>query len=68
LDDNKSDDDNLTLAYVFLMKNDLFVNTEILRHGFSQLSIQVPNTKYKKLLREAYQEARREKRGYQGEL
>ena len=55
-----------TLAYVFLEDGTL-VNAEIVRQGFAHLQIRPPNTKYADLLREAYQEARREKRGLQGE-
>jgi len=54
-----------TLAYVFLLEDDTFVNSEILRQGYAQYQVRPPNTKYKKELREAYQEARREKRGLQ---
>lgn len=65
--DAESKDRNLeTLAYVFL-EDGTFVNAEILRQGFANLKIIPPNTKYAKLLRQAYQEAHREKRGLQGE-
>jgi endonuclease YncB( thermonuclease family) len=50
-----------------LLDNELFVNAEILRQGFAFLQIRPPNTKYSKELREAYTEARLEKRGLQGE-
>ncbi len=50
------------VAYVFL-KDDTFANAEILRQGFAMLSIRVPNTKYEEILRDAYKEARKEKRG-----
>ena len=53
-------------AYVFL-KDGTFANAEILRHGFAELNIVPPNTKYADKLREAYQEARKELRGLQGE-
>lgn len=66
-DSDKKDDDYKTLAYVFLMDNNTFVNVEILRQGFGYLQISPPNTKYAKQMREAYQEARKEMRGYQGE-
>jgi len=66
-DSNKKAENHATLAYVFLLENDLFVNTEILRHGYAHLQIRPPNTKYVKELREAYKEARAEKRGLQGE-
>jgi len=66
-DANKKTEDHATLAYVFLLEEDLFVNAEILRHGYAHLSIRPPNTKYAKELREAYREARAEQRGLQGE-
>lgn len=55
-----------TLAYVYL-KDGTFVNAEILRQGFAALSLEPPNIKHAPALRAAYQEARREKRGLQGE-
>ena len=69
-DASPRDDDFTTLAYVFLPKKDgqeIFVNEEILRQGFANLSIRPPNTKYEKKLRAAYQEAREQKRGLQGQ-
>ncbi len=66
-DAEKKDKDYKTLAYGFLLKNDMFINSEILRKGFSYLQIIPPNLKYAKKLRLAYQEARKEKRGMQGE-
>lgn len=66
-DSERKDDDYTTLAYVFLLKDDTFVNTEILRQGFADLAIRPPNTKYAQQLRSAYREAREEKRGLQGE-
>lgn len=64
--DAESKDRNFyNLAYVFLPDN-TFVNAEIVRQGFANLEIVPPNTKYADLLRQAYQEARREKRGLQG--
>jgi hypothetical protein len=66
-DANKLSEKNETLAYVFLLENDTFVNTEILRQGFAYLSIRPPNTKYADELRAAYKEARSEQRGLQGQ-
>jgi micrococcal nuclease len=66
LDVSSKDEDFRTLAYVFL-KDNTFVNAEIIRRGYAHLSIRPPNTKYADLLRDAYQEARSEKRGLQGE-
>ena len=52
-------------AYVFLPDGRM-ANAELLRQGFVYLKIRPPNLKYANQLREAYQEARREKRGLQG--
>ena len=67
LGEQSTDEHYHTLAYVFLTSSDMFVNAEILRQGFAYLRIQPPNLKYARQLREAYQEARREKRGVQNE-
>ncbi|MBF0479831.1 MAG: thermonuclease family protein [Candidatus Omnitrophica bacterium] len=67
LDALKTDDDFITLGYVFLLKNNIFVNVELLRNGYAEMQIRVPNTKYELKLRQAFQEARREQRGLQGE-
>ena len=56
------DDDGNTLGYVFLVDGTM-ANAEILRQGFAELRIQPPNVKYADQLREAYREARAEKRG-----
>ncbi len=68
-DSTKKDDDNYTLAYVFMEKagQERFINQEILRQGWSDLQVRPPNTKYRKELQAAYREARREKRGLQGQ-
>ena len=66
-DVEKNSEDHKTLAYVFLLENDTFVNAEILRHGFAYLSIHPPNMKYAEKLRKAYQEARAQQKGLQGE-
>jgi len=66
-DAEKIDEANTTLAYVFLIEDNTFVNTEILRHGFAHLHIRPPNSKYTSKLREAYKEARAEERGLQGQ-
>jgi len=66
-DSDKKAENYATYAYVFLLDDDTFVNTEILSQGFAHLQIRPPNTKYAKQLREAYKEARFEKRGLQGE-
>ncbi len=58
--------DGTIQGYAFL-KDGTFVNAEILRQGFSDLRIQPPNLKYASQLREAYRQARQEKRGIHGE-
>jgi len=65
LDVQKNSDDHNTLAYAFLIDEDIFVNEEILRQGFANLQIMPPNKKYAERLREAYREARKEFRGLQ---
>ena len=66
-DANKKGEYHYTLAYVYLINDDTFVNIEILRHGYAHLQIRPPNTKYAEKFREAYKEARLEKRGLQGQ-
>jgi len=66
-DVSKKDEDFMTSAYLFLIENNTFVNAEIIRQGYAHLQIRPPNTKYADKLREAYGEARKEKRGLQGE-
>lgn len=66
-DEQKKNEQFLTLAYVFLFDDHTLVNEEILRQGYAHLQIRPPNLKYENRLREAYQEARRERRGLQGE-
>ena len=66
-DSSKKDSNNNTVAYAFLLEDNVFVNKEIIRNGFAHLQIRIPNTKYSQQLREAYKEARKEKRGIQGE-
>jgi micrococcal nuclease len=62
LDVKTIDNDGLVLGYVFLPDGKM-ANAEILRQGFAELHIQPPNLKYADQLREAYREARAEKRG-----
>jgi micrococcal nuclease len=66
-DDQKKTDDHATYAYVYLLKDKMFVNTEILRQGLANLQIVPPNFKYEEELRAAYREARKEGRGLQGQ-
>ena len=62
-DTEKKNDNYETLAYVFLPKDSLFVNAEIIRQGYAELSMSPLNTKYADQLREAYKEAKGEHRG-----
>ena len=50
-------------AYVFLADGKL-AGAELLRQGFVNLRIRPPNLKYAQELRDAYQEAKKEQRGY----
>jgi micrococcal nuclease len=50
-------------AYVYLSDGHL-ANAELLRQGFVRLKIRPPNVKHEDLLRKAYQEARKEQRGF----
>ena len=63
-DAQKRGPEQILFAYVYLANQpDIMVNAEILRQGYSPLSIQPPNLKYQDMLRAAYQEARIERRG-----
>jgi endonuclease YncB( thermonuclease family) len=53
-------------AYVYL-PNGKMANVELLRMGFVKLRIVLPNVKYEDELSMAYQEAKKEKRGLEGE-
>ncbi len=66
-DEQRSDEDFVTLAYVFLKEGNVFVNAEILRQGYANLQIRPPNIKYAEVLRDAYREARQEQRGLQAQ-
>lgn len=57
------DRDGKQLAYVFLADGRL-ANAEMLRQGFVYLKIRPPNVKFEKDLRAAYQEGKREQRGF----
>ena len=52
-------------AYVFL-PGGAMANAELLRQGFVDLKLRPPNVKYADQLRKAYQEAKREQRGFLG--
>ena len=66
-DDQKKSDDYVTFAYVYLLPDNLMVNTEILRRGYAHLQIIPPNMKYADSLRAAYREAKKERRGLQND-
>ena len=66
-DDEKRSPEYATYAYVFLLEDNIFANTEILRQGYAYLQIIPPNLKYAEKLRAAYREARSERRGLQNE-
>jgi endonuclease YncB( thermonuclease family) len=53
-------------AYVYLPDGRM-ANAELLRMGFVKLKIIPPNVKYEDDLRAAYQEAKKEKRGLEGD-
>lgn len=53
-------------AYVYLPDGRM-VNAELLRMGFVKLRIVPPNVKHEDKLRAAYQEAKKEKRGLEGD-
>ncbi len=57
-DAEQKDDEYKTLAYVFLINDNTFVNARILERGFADLQIQAPNLKYAPQLRDAYLEGR----------
>jgi micrococcal nuclease len=65
-DAQSADESGYVWGYVFLPDGTM-ANAETLRQGFAQLQIQPPNTKYAEKLREAYREARQEKRGIHAE-
>ena len=51
------------IAYVYLTDG-LMANIELLRQGFVRLRIRPPNVKHEDLFKKAYQEARKEQRGF----
>jgi micrococcal nuclease len=53
-------------AYVYLPDGRM-ANAELLRMGFVKLRVILPNVKYEDKLNTAYQEAKKEKRGLEGE-
>lgn len=65
-DFENKDENFYTYAYVFL-EDGTFINSEILRQGYANLKITPTNTKYADKLRQAYQDARKERKGIHGE-
>lgn len=61
-DVEKKDRFNRILAYVYL-KESVFVNAEIVKHGYASLLTIPPNVKYADLFLKLYREARENKRG-----
>ncbi|MBF0503502.1 MAG: thermonuclease family protein [Candidatus Omnitrophica bacterium] len=66
LDIDASDSRGHLYAYVYLPDGRM-ANAELLRMGFVKLKIIPPNIKHEDLLNTAYQEAKKEKRGLEGE-
>lgn len=65
-DTQRRDGEGVRTAYVFLPDGRM-LNEEILRQGYAQLKLRMPNMRYAARFRNAYQEARREMRGLQGQ-
>ncbi|MGH7808148.1 MAG: thermonuclease family protein [Thermodesulfobacteriota bacterium] len=65
-DRQKYDDYGRVLAYVHV--DGIFVNEEIVRNGLARAFIIQPNDKYSKVIYEAEEKAKREKKGIWGEL
>jgi len=65
-DVDASDTGGYLYAYVYLPDGRM-ANAELLRMGFVKLRIIPPNVKYEDKLNAAYQEAKKEKRGLEGE-
>jgi micrococcal nuclease len=65
-DVDATDSNGYLLAYVYLPDGKM-ANEELLRMGFVKLRIVPPNVKYEEQLNMAYQEAKKEKRGLEGE-
>lgn len=57
------DEKSNKVAYVYLPDGHM-ANVELLKQGFVRLKIRPPNVKYENLLKRAYQEARKEQRGF----
>ncbi len=57
------DEKGYKAAYVYLPDGHM-ANIELLRQGFVRLKIRLPNVKHQDLFKKAYQEARKEQRGF----
>lgn len=62
-DAEKYDKYDRLLAYVYLKKDNTFVNAEIIRQGYASVMTFPPNVKYADLFLKLYREARENKRG-----
>ncbi|MFH1888724.1 MAG: thermonuclease family protein [Candidatus Omnitrophota bacterium] len=62
-DVEKYDQYKRLLAYVYLKKDNTFVNAEIIRQGYASVMTFPPNVKYADLFLKLYREARENKRG-----
>jgi len=62
-DVDSRDQKGFKTAYVYLSDGRM-ANVELLRQGFVRLKIRPPNVKHENLLEQAYQEARKEQRGF----
>ncbi|MBF0123413.1 MAG: thermonuclease family protein [Candidatus Omnitrophica bacterium] len=65
-DAERRDDFGMRTVYAFLPDGKM-LNEEILRQGYAQLKLRMPNMRYADRFRKAYQEAHREMRGLQGQ-
>ena len=65
-DVDATDNSGYTYAYVYLPDGRM-ANAELLRMGFVKLRIIPPNVKYEDKLDEAYRQAKKEKRGLEGD-
>lgn len=63
-DTQATDENGRIWGYVFL-EDKTMANSEIIRQGFAEFQLRPPNLKYADQLRDAYREARTEKRGIQ---
>ena len=62
-DVEKYDKYSRLLAYVYLKKDGIFVNAEIIKQGYASLMTIPPNAKYTDLFLKLYQDARKNRRG-----